>query len=122
MSSNPWDLAACVRRLNEFREAREWARFHVPKELAAALAIEAGELQETMLWKSGDEVAEALREPGYRAGFEDEVADVAICLLMLAERTGVDLHAAVMRKIDANESRYSVEEHRGVARKAPKGT
>ena len=119
MSGNPWHLSDCVERLNAFREARDWARFHVPKELATALAVEAGELQETMLWKSGEEVAAALREPAFREHFEAEVADVAICLLMLAERAGVDLRAAVMRKIDANERRYGVEEHRGVARKAP---
>ena len=120
MSGNPWDLASCVERLNAFRDARDWARFHVPKELAAALSIEAGELQETMLWKSNDEVVAALAEPEFRAKFEDEVADVAICLLMVAERTGVDLRAAILRKIEANDRRYAVEEHRGVARKAPK--
>ena len=120
MSDARWDLAACSERLVAFREARDWARFHSPKELAAALAIEAGELQETMLWKSADEVSSALATSEFRSGFEDEVADVAICLVMLAERTGVDLRAAVMRKIDANEARYPVSEHRGVARKAPK--
>ena len=119
MKTNPWDLAACSDRLVAFREARDWARFHTPKELAAALSIEAGELQETMLWKSDAEVAAALREPGPRAAFEAEVADVAICLLMLAERSGVDLRQAILSKIDANERRYPVEEHRGVAKKAP---
>ena len=120
MNVDPWSLADCVDRLNAFREAREWAPFHSPKELGAALAIEAAELQETMLWKSPDEVAAALAQGDFRARFEEEVADVAICLLMVAERTGIDLRAAVMAKIDANDRRYPVEEHRGVARKAPK--
>ena len=119
MDTNPWDLAPCVARLNAFRDARDWARFHVPRQLAAALAIEAAELQETLLWKSDAEAAAALDDPSFRAKWEEEIADVAVCLLMCAERTGVDLRAAVDRKIDANERRYTVEEHRGVARKAP---
>lgn len=120
MNDESWSLADCVVRLNAFREARDWARFHTPKELAAALAIEAGELQETMLWKTDAEVAAGLGDTATRAHFEDEVADVAICLLMIAERADVDLRAAVMRKIDANELRYAVDEHRGVAKKAPR--
>ena len=103
MSPDSWDLADCVERLNAFREARDWARFHVPKELAAALAIEAGELQETMLWKSHDEVRAALDQPEFRRAFEAEVADVAICLLMLAERTGIPLRETILAKIDSNE-------------------
>ena len=120
MNSNSWDLSACVARLTAFRDAREWAHFHVPKELAAALAIEAAELQQVMLWKTGDEVTSALDDPKLRARMEEEIADVAIFLLMLAERTSVDLHAAIMGKIDANEQRYPVALHRGVARKAPR--
>ena len=119
-TDRPWDLATCTDRLVAFREARDWAKFHAPKELAAALAIEAGELQETMLWKSNEEIAALLTQPEFRAQFEEEVADVAMCVLMLAERTGVDLRAAIMGKIDANERRYSIEEHRGIAKKAPK--
>lgn len=121
MDTNPWDLASCVARIGAFRDARDWARFHVPRHLTAALAIEAAELQETLLWKSDEEAAAALGDPAFRARWEEELADVAVCLLMCAERTGVDLRAAVDRKIDANERRYGVEEHRGVARKAPKG-
>ena len=120
MSPERWNLEPCVLRLNAFREARDWARFHTPKELSAALAIEAGELQETVLWKTDAEVAATLADADSRVPWEEEVADVAICLLMIAERTGVDLRAAVMRKIDANERRYPADEHRGVAKKAPR--
>lgn len=120
MDADRWNLAECSHRLVAFREARDWARFHTPKELAAALAIEAGELQETMLWKTADEVSALLADPATRAAFEEEVADVAICLLMVAERAGVDLRRAINDKIDANERRYPADEHRGIARKAPR--
>lgn len=120
MSTTPFDLSDCVDRLVAFRRARDWERFHVPKELAAALAIEAAELQETMLWKSNDDVAAALSDEAFRARFEEEVADVAIFVLMIAERLGIDLHAAIDRKIDDNERRYTVEKHRGIAEKERK--
>jgi NTP pyrophosphatase (non-canonical NTP hydrolase) len=120
MSTSSWDLAACVDRLVQFRRARDWERFHTPKELATALAIEAAELQETMLWKSNDEVASALSDEILRSRFEEEIADVAIFVLMIAERTSIDLRSAIDRKIDDNERRYSVEKHRGIAEKEPK--
>jgi hypothetical protein len=61
MMSERWDLAENVGRLLAFREARDWGKFHRPKELAAALAIEAGELQELFLWRD-PESAKAVRQ------------------------------------------------------------
>ena len=51
-----WDLREIVRKLRAFRDARDWSQFHEPKDLAAALAIEAGELQQLFLWKRPDEI------------------------------------------------------------------
>ena len=118
MTHGRWDLAACVDRLVAFRKARDWEQFHRPKELAAALAIEAAELQELCLWKP-DESAAQVRADRERFGrVEQELADVAIFAVMLAHDLGIDLSGAVERKIDLNEKRYPVDEHRGVARKA----
>lgn len=118
MTHGRWDLAASVERLIAFRRARDWEQFHRPKELAAALAIEAAELQELFLWKP-EESATDVRADSERFGrVEEELADVVIFASMLAHDLDIDLAAAIGRKIDTNDRRYPVEEHRGVARKA----
>lgn len=118
MSHGRWDLSGCVDRLMAFRRARDWEQFHRPKELAAALAIEAAELQELFLWKP-DESAAQVRADQERLGrVEEELADVTIFAVMLAHDLGIDRSGAIERKIDRNEQRYPVDAHRGVARKS----
>ncbi len=63
----------------EFRRKRDWEQFHQPKELAAAITVEASELLEIFQWKSHDEVARLLESPS-RERVEDEIADVVILL------------------------------------------
>jgi len=113
-----WDLTECVSRLREFREQRDWSQFHTPKDLAAAITIEAGELQELFLWKGRADVEELLADDAQRRRVEDELADVLIYALYLADRMNADLAGIVARKITANEARYDVEHHRGKAEKA----
>jgi len=100
-----------------FRDARNWAQFHDPKNLAAALAIEAAELQEVFLWKKPDEVVAVLAtEPG-RKKLREEAADVFIFLLHFSDATGIDLAEAVREKLTANERKYPVEKSYDNARK-----
>lgn len=114
----PWDLTECMARLRAFREARDWAQFHRPKDLAAAIAIEAGELQEPFLWKSDDEIEAMLADAGAREHVRSELADVVIFALYLADRLGLDLAKTVMDKVELNEARYEKGAHRGQAKKA----
>ena len=65
--------------LRKFRDDRDWKQFHNPKDLAAAIAIEAGELQEHFLWKSTQEVAAELADARRHGAVVDELADVLIC-------------------------------------------
>lgn len=96
-------------RARAFRDARNWAQFHDPKNLAAALAIEAAELQELFLWKNQAEAAAlAEGEPG-RARLREEAADVFLFLLHFAEATGLDLSDAVAEKLRVNEQKYPVD-------------
>ncbi|MCZ7647003.1 MAG: nucleotide pyrophosphohydrolase [Planctomycetota bacterium] len=104
-------------RVTAFRDARDWARFHRPKDLAAALAIEAGELQELFLWKSHEEIDALLATEAGRARLEEELADVQIFLLHLAVCCGVDVSEAVARKLANNEAKYPVDKSRGSAKK-----
>jgi NTP pyrophosphatase (non-canonical NTP hydrolase) len=108
------DLVAAVAR---FRDERDWAQFHMPKNLAAAVAIEAAELQERFLWKTDAEVDQDLADPAKRAGVADEIADVVMFAMLLGDRLGIDLAEAVTAKLAANEQKYPVRLARGNARK-----
>ncbi|CBK42311.1 conserved protein of unknown function, putative Pyrophosphohydrolase [Nitrospira defluvii] len=100
----------------EFRRKRNWEQFHKPKELAAAITVEASELLEIFQWKSHDEVARLL-ESQARGRVEDEIADVVILLSYLCHDLGLDVNAAVLAKLKKNEAKYPVEKSYGNARK-----
>jgi NTP pyrophosphatase (non-canonical NTP hydrolase) len=93
-----------------FRDARDWAQFHTPRNLAMALSVEAGELLERFLWtEDGDEPdAERSRE---------EIADVLIFALLLCNELGIDPAEAIAEKLRINHERYPVELSRGKATK-----
>lgn len=105
--------AAIVR----FRDERDWAQFHTPKNLATALGIEVAELQETMLWKTDEEVTSQLTDPPHKAEIERELADILIFALLLCHETNVDPREAIDRKLVENAEKYPVDLARGVATK-----
>lgn len=98
-----------------FRDERDWAQFHKPKDLALALGIEAAELGELFLWKSEEEI-DAM-EGADRERVADEMADVLVYLLYLSEAVGIDVAAAVEAKLAKNARKYPVEQARGSAAK-----
>lgn len=106
--------------LLEFRRKRNWEQFHKPKELAGALTIEASELQELFQWKTDEEVARLLSSPSREKVF-DEIADVAIVLSYLCHDLGIDLNAAILSKLNKNETKYPVEKSYGNAKKYSEG-
>jgi len=108
---------ALQREAVRFRDERDWAQFHRPKDLALGLAIEAGELGELFLWKTEDEVADELERPAFRARLAEEMADVQLFLLYLAEASGIALPDAVRSKLVGNAEKYPVDKARGTARK-----
>ncbi len=108
------DLTAAVCR---FRDARDWAQFHTPKNLAAAIAIEAAELQERFLWQTDAEVSRDLADSAKLTGVAEEIADVVMFAMLLADRLGIDLAEAIPAKLAANERKYPVALARGSARK-----
>jgi NTP pyrophosphatase (non-canonical NTP hydrolase) len=111
------DTEALQRRLAAFAAERDWEPFHSPKNLAMALAAEAGELLEVFQWLSeAESTALAPGDKGWELA-QDELADLQIFLLRLADRLGVDLERAVEEKIQRNAERYPVEQVRGDATK-----
>lgn len=93
------------RALREFAEQRDWVRFHNPKNLAVALSVEASELLEIFQWLSPEESEDVMT--GERGDdVRDEIADVMIYLLRLADVLGIDLDEVVAAKIARNAERF----------------
>jgi NTP pyrophosphatase (non-canonical NTP hydrolase) len=95
-------------RLREFAAARDWEQFHTPKNLAMALSGEAGELTALFQWLTPEQSVKAMQDPDRAAKIEDELADVLLYLVQLADGLGVDLLAAGEAKINRNETRFPV--------------
>jgi NTP pyrophosphatase (non-canonical NTP hydrolase) len=108
--TDPYDLAGLRHRLAEFAAARNWQPYHTPKNLAAALSVEASELLEIFQWLTPEESARVMDDPDTAHRVSDEVADVLAYLLQLCEVLGVDPLAALAAKIDRNERRFPVGE------------
>lgn len=113
--SKPDSLETLRGALRDFAAAREWEPFHTPKNLAMALAGEAGEVIEHFQWLSPEQSA-ALPEEA-REAVALELADVLLYLVRLADVLDVDLAQAAQRKLAINEQRYPAEAARGRADK-----
>src|SRR3954452_10994956 len=109
------DLADLRDRLRAFAAARDWDQFHSPKNLAMALIAEAAELVEHFQWLTEGESA-ALPEVK-RAQVADELADVLVYLVRIADKLDIDLLEAVTAKMARNEAKYPAERVKGSARK-----
>jgi dCTP diphosphatase len=107
MSALPPDSLAQLRlRLRQFAQARQWGEFHAPKNLACALAVEAAELLEPFQWMS--EAQSRRLDAAQRAHVEQELADVMLYLVQLADALEVDLLHAANAKMDLNAQRFPV--------------
>lgn len=102
-------------RLREFAAEREWDQFHTPKNLSMALIAEAAELVEHFQWVEGDK--SHLLEERVRPSVEEELADIFIYLVRIADKLGIDLYEAAERKIAINARKYPADKVRGSARK-----
>ena len=101
-------VAACA-------QERDWDQFHTPKNLAMALSVEVAELVEHYQWLPSGVDTEL--DDAKRAGIRHELADVLMYLVRLADKSGVDLHAAVLEKMVLNAEKYPAGQVRGDARK-----
>jgi NTP pyrophosphatase (non-canonical NTP hydrolase) len=92
--------------LVEFRDRRDWKKFHTPKDLALSISIESAELLELFQWKSDADVEKVRGSSEFAKAAADEIADVLIYLVLLAAELGVDPVEAAIAKISANEKRF----------------
>lgn len=103
------EIQNITEELRKFRDERDWAQFHNPKDLALALSIEASELLELFLWKS----AEAA-DPNK---VKEELADVFAYAFMLADKYSLDVAQIMQDKLAKNKLKYPVDKARGSAKK-----
>ena len=100
-------------KLIDFRTKRDWKQFHTPKNLAISISIEAAELLEHFQWiKENEDLS-----PTKIAEVEEEIADIFIYLLLIADAFDINVLHAAMKKISENEKKYPVEKARGTAKK-----
>jgi dCTP diphosphatase len=102
-------------QLRTFAAERDWDQFHSPKNLAAALAVEAAELLEKFQWLT--EAESQNQSPEALEGVRQEVADVLLYLIRISDKLGIDPIAAAQDKIAMNAKKYPVDLSRGSSKK-----
>ena len=111
------DVNGAAQALKQFADDRDWRQFHSPKNLVMALSGEVGELTEIFQWMTEADSHGAASAAKTANAVRDELADVALYLIRLADVLGVDLNAAVTHKLASNAAKYPVNTSRGVSTK-----
>ena len=99
-------------RIRKFRDDRDWRQFHNPKDLAISISLEANELLELFQWSGQDTYCE-----DKKADMEEELSDVLVYCVHMADALGIDLDDIINRKMDKNEAKYPVDKAKGTAKK-----
>lgn len=102
---NQNEFADLTKRIRDFADARNWEKFHTPKNLSMAIAGEAGELVAEFQWLTAEESALSSLTSEQLQAIKLEIADVQIYLLRLSDVLNVDIPAAVIEKMAINEGR-----------------
>ena len=100
------DIQALQQALREFAAARHWQPFHTPKNLSTALLVEAAELAEIFQWMTAEQSQDAQLNPATKERVADEVADVLLYLLQLADQCAIDLPSALANKLVKNAVKH----------------
>ena len=104
-------IAELTAQIQTFVDARDWRKFHNPKDLSVAIAAEAGELMQHFVWQQEEQIEKRLEKN--REEIASEIADVAILLFEFADNLGMNLGEVMQAKIARNDIRYPVEKSRG---------
>lgn len=115
MNDSDTTLAELRELVREFRDRREWGRFHTPKNLSMAIAVEAAELMERFQWLAQDEAWALAEDAGRLKLIGEELADILIYALSFAEALHLDVATAVVDKLARNAKKYPEDENHGSA-------
>lgn len=105
------DLLKLQKLVVDFRDERDWAQFHNPKDTAISLVLEATELLEHFQWKNDGEIADHLKNKGEDVA--EELADVLYWVLLIANDLGINLSSALDLKMVKNRAKYPVDKAKG---------
>jgi len=111
------DIEDLQKKVIEFRDARDWAQYHNPKDLAISLSLEVAELLEIFQWKDAQEVEATKSDPESRRKIKEEVGDILIYALNMCHAFGFDPSEVILEKLEVNEKKYPVEKAKGSAKK-----
>jgi len=111
------DMKALQTRVIRFRDQRDWAKYHNPKDLAISIALEAAELLEHFQWKDPAQVKALKIDAETRHRVKEELGDIFIYALTLAHELGFDPTEVVLEKVQVNEKKYPVDKVKGKAKK-----
>jgi NTP pyrophosphatase (non-canonical NTP hydrolase) len=113
--NNPDSLRDLIQAAVAFRDARDWAQFHNPKELAISLSIDSAELLQLMQWHKGPDHQKVIQEK--RPHLRDELADVLFSVLLLAHELNLNLGQSFLDKLEKTAATYPIEKAKGSPRK-----
>lgn len=114
-SNNGHDIDSLNERIRKFVEDRDWEQYHSPKNLAMAMIVEASELVEIFQWMTEEESHNL--EPDKLRRVEEEIADVTVYLMRIADQLNINLYEAIDRKLTLNEKKYPADLVRGKSKK-----
>ena len=104
-------IKTLTRKIIHFRDARNWAQFHNPKDVTISLTLEAAELLEHFQWKNPAEIEKHIKTN--KSEISDEIADVLYYLLLLGHDLKIDVLAALTQKLKKNAKKYPVRKAKG---------
>lgn len=104
------DIQNIINRLNQYRDERNWRKYHNPKDLALSLTLEAAEVLEHFQWKNETEMTEYVKTHKYEIA--EELADVFNWILLMSHDLGIDIIASANKKINKNNQKYPTDKFR----------
>lgn len=109
------DLGVLTKGMRDFTAARRWDRFHDPKSLVLALVGEVGELAELLQWLPADSAADLVKDDPLHSRLGEEMSDVLLYLVRLADVAGIDLAQAALAKLADSDRRFAPDDYRDTA-------
>lgn len=109
------DIHDLIRMITKFRDARDWKKFHNPKDTSLSLVLESAELMEHFQWKNNEEIKEYVKKHQKEIG--EELSDVLYWVLLISHDLGIDIKQAFKRKMVISEKKYPVNKAKGIHKK-----
>jgi len=109
------NISYLISKVREFLEERDWKKYQNPKDLAESICIEAAELLQLFQWTKPEESEQFKNKPSKVQRIKEELADVSIYCLSMADTLNIDLTSAILDKLEQNKKKYPAELYKGKA-------